>query len=498
MKSRQFLEHHGLDRNPFADEDAQTDPVFKEHCVSVCFHPAWDKVYGDPNEPSTAIVFGRKGTGKTAMRLQIVRHLEQFNREHSEQRIFVVTYDNLNPFLDRFRITAGTRRMPIDVLLKQWQLRDHMDAILSIGVTQLIDFILGDHFNGNSISVGRLESLSRHLARDLLLLATYYDQSKADPVTTRWNQLRRKLRYRDLRSLLPISVGIGCSAAIIALVSLLLGQGHGNQMKGLWPWCLLLMFASWVWFGIRQLRTHWKSMGIRRSCRVLSQSVAAMRSRLLKVTSKELASQPIPGRTGSDDRYELLSKFQAVLESLGFQGIIVLVDRVDEPELINGAPERMKSVFWPILDNKLLKHPGLGIKLMLPAELKSFVDREDTAFYERSRLDKQNMIPSFHWSAESLLDLANSRIQACSQSKSSATLRDLLDDDISDERITQVLQKMRVPRNMFKYLYRLFIGHGNTYSEHHPVWRITSGTFEIELALYEREQDAFERGVGPG
>ena len=53
MKIQQFLEHHGLVSNPFADEDAQTDLVFKGACIRSVFHPAWDKIYGDPTEPAT-------------------------------------------------------------------------------------------------------------------------------------------------------------------------------------------------------------------------------------------------------------------------------------------------------------------------------------------------------------------------------------------------------------------------------------------------------------
>ena len=44
--------------------------------------PTWDKVYGDPSEPATSIIFGEKGSGKTAMRLQLARHLEQHNERH--------------------------------------------------------------------------------------------------------------------------------------------------------------------------------------------------------------------------------------------------------------------------------------------------------------------------------------------------------------------------------------------------------------------------------
>ncbi len=73
MHIQQFLNHHGIQRNPFCEEDAQTDPVFKDYCIVNTYHPAWDKVYGDPAEPSTAIVFGEKGSGKTAMCLQNCR-----------------------------------------------------------------------------------------------------------------------------------------------------------------------------------------------------------------------------------------------------------------------------------------------------------------------------------------------------------------------------------------------------------------------------------------
>lgn len=48
MRIEQLLQHHGIAKNPFAEEDAQTDPVFKDHCIVSTYHPTWDKVYGDP------------------------------------------------------------------------------------------------------------------------------------------------------------------------------------------------------------------------------------------------------------------------------------------------------------------------------------------------------------------------------------------------------------------------------------------------------------------
>lgn len=154
----------------------------------------------------------------------------------------------------------------------------------------------------------------------------------------------------------------------------------------------------------------------------------------------------MPSLERSDDRYELLMKFQSALRTLGFGGIIVVVDRVDEPHLVNGSPERMRDLLWPMFDNKFLKHPGIGLKLLLPIELSYFLDREDREFYERSRLDKQNLIPSLEWSGQSLYDLANDRMRACSESEDGRPgLRDLFEESISDAELIAALDRLRVP-----------------------------------------------------
>ena len=84
MNIQQFLAHHGLIANPFVEEDAQTDQVFKEHCLRETFHPAWEKIYGNPVDPSTSIVFGEKGSGKTAIRLQMFEHLMLHNTDRPD------------------------------------------------------------------------------------------------------------------------------------------------------------------------------------------------------------------------------------------------------------------------------------------------------------------------------------------------------------------------------------------------------------------------------
>ena len=151
-----------------------------------------------------------------------------------------------------------------------------------------------------------------------------------------------------------------------------------------------------------------------------------------------------------------------------------------------------------MLDNKLLKQPGIGFKLMLPIDLSYFIEREDRDFYQRARLDKQNVVPSLQWTGEALYDVADARLKACAAEGRTPQLRQLFDPAISDRRLIDSFRSLRVPRHLFKFLYRVFVAHSNAHTDDNPVWQITSDSFEPVLALYQRDQDAFERGLGAG
>jgi hypothetical protein len=194
----------------------------------------------------------------------------------------------------------------------------------------------------------------------------------------------------------------------------------------------------------------------------------------------------------------LLVKFQNVLKRLGFSGVQVLVDRVDEPHLINGSPERMKEFLWPLFDNKFLKHPGLGFKLLLPAEVRHYLNREDRGFYERSRLDKQNMVPSLEWTGESLYDIAEDRLRASAKDRKKVSLLDLFDENVSRDELTRQFARLRVPRHLFKFLYRLIVEHCGRYPADSPKWTIGRETLDSTFQLFLRDLDAFDRGMGTG
>jgi hypothetical protein len=498
MRVQQLLEHHGIAVNPFAEEDAQSDPVFKDRCRDATYHPAWDKVYGDPADPATSIVFGEKGAGKTAMRMQMAGRIALHNAHSQNGRLFLIEYDNFNPFLDHFadRLSARKQRNPANVL-SEWKLWDHMDAILSLGVTSLVDRLLEVRQPSgpaaNRVNADCLRMLDRQQKRDLLLLAACYDNSSGESLLSRWNRLRRKLGFHTWTSWWDRALGAAITLAVCAIIL------YWQQWDWLaTPWPYLIVAAGWLPWLLRMTKWHLTAHRIARNVRVLKPHVGSIRRLMMRFPKRDIDGQPLPESPRTDDRYELLAKFQGVLKSLGCEGVVVLVDRVDEPHLITGSVERMRALVWSMLDNKFLKQPGVGLKLLLPRELADYLHREDRDFYQRARLDKQNMIPSLEWSGEALYDLANARIRSCGSDSRQPTLRSLLDDTITDQRLVDAFRSLRVPRHLFKFLYRLLVAHCNAHTDDKPVWQIPRETFEATLAVYSRDQDAVDRGLQAG
>src|SRR5260370_20070705 len=246
MKVQQLLAHHGIKENPFGQEDAQSDQVFKRRCLEGTYHPAWDKIFGSPEEPSTAVVFGEKGSGKTALRLQIVEQIARYNCEHPEQRVLVVEYDDFNPFLDCFRDRLFGRKRRPERTLESWRLWDHMDAILTLAVTRVVDQIVNPSptgtANAEQIDPAKLQSLPRLQRRDLLLLAAFYDRSLSMPKKQRWNLLRRKLRFSSWRAQWERALGIAVTAATIGVLAY---QNELGEFYHSWkPW--LIVLAGWL------------------------------------------------------------------------------------------------------------------------------------------------------------------------------------------------------------------------------------------------------------
>jgi hypothetical protein len=496
MKVHQLLDQYGITQNPFAQEDAQSDAVFREYCMNDVHHPSWDKIFGRVDDLSTSIVFGEKGSGKTALKLQMIEAIAKSNREKPNARTWVVVYDDFNPFLDEYRERLSGRRRRPEKALKFWQLSDHMDAILSLATTKMIDVTLQDPpLNDSAFRIDgeHLSHLSEVDRRDFMLLAAIYDRSHDQSRNDRWMKLKKKLSYKNWTQFNYLLIG-----AVGTLVMLIIAAniGGGAAAKH-WMWIIGLIFAAWVPFLWKQTYWWWMGRQITNQVRVVDNSSSLLRTLLTKFKATDLANQPIPSKNRSDIRYELLTKLQNLLKKLGFSEMAVMVDRVDEPHLIDGSVERMKDLMWSMFDNKFLKHMQVSFKLLLPAELYPMLQKQDKQFYERSRLDKQNLIASLSWSGEAMYDIVNRRLRACAKlADKPPVLEDLFESDVTREELIQILPTMRVPRLLFKFFYRLLVDHCSKYTEDQPQLKIKRETLHSTLAVFKRDLQDFDRGFG--
>ena len=153
MNIARFLEHWQLTENPFRAEEARHDGVLARMKTHIAAHPDFEKILGDVGRPSTSIVFGEKGSGKTAIRLHLADCVAAHNREHPDDRVLFVPYDDLNPFLDALHehhvshgrsgkggggASEGGEDREILKSLEKTELVDHMDAILALAVDQVV------------------------------------------------------------------------------------------------------------------------------------------------------------------------------------------------------------------------------------------------------------------------------------------------------------------------------------------------------------------------
>ena len=516
MNVETFFAHYGIRDNPFAAEEARLDPVFDKLLGEGPMHPDFPKVLGRIDKPSTAVVFGEKGSGKTAIRLMLDKQIEQHNREQPRgdkqtqpgRRVLLVSYDELNPFLDNL---LRSTTQDVDKALARIRLADHQDAILSLAVTRMVDSLLGDLGPDEKALAlptdldRRIRTMPRRTRADLAVLAGLYDQPRTGVSEDRFDRLRRKLH---LRWRLPLNL-FRDAGGVLLLTALVLG--------GLWryvdqpPWwasvgCVvaaILAAGSLGWW----LTRLWKLWRMSRSAvadmPLIGRSSSELRHLLADLRGADLARQPMPTKhhgaePASDSRYQLTRRLLDALSSFGYVGLIVLVDRVDEPTSVQGQAERMRAVVWPMLDNKFLQQDRLGLKLLLPLELRHMLMRESPAFFQEARLDKQNLIDRLTWSGATLYDLCSRRLSACrEEGKEPITLGDLFEQDVSREMLVDALDQMHQPRDAFKLVYAVIQEHCRLATEEEAKYRIARLTLEsVRRTQAQRVQELY-RGLSP-
>src|SRR5690606_36918132 len=155
-------------------------------------HPDFPKILGQIDQPATSIVFGEKGSGKTAIRMLMGRRIAEHNVDHADARVLAVPYDDLNPVLDRL---MRHRQQEAQRVHHDPRLAVHPDAILPQAVTRLVDALLGERQDETSPTLlpedtrRRLRRMARQERVDLAVIASLYDAPNSGTFAARWQRL---------------------------------------------------------------------------------------------------------------------------------------------------------------------------------------------------------------------------------------------------------------------------------------------------------------------
>ncbi|MCA8961669.1 MAG: hypothetical protein KDC38_14190 [Planctomycetes bacterium] len=508
MNVSTFLEHWNIRENPFLAEEARQDHVFAllseggtdSAAHSESKHPDFDKILGDPGRPATAIVFGEKGAGKTAIRLQIEEAIRDYNQRRPDARTLIVAYDDLNPILDHYVRSHGDRS--VGEALQRLRLVDHIDGILASAVPSLVDAALRP--GSSSIDLGSrpaetLKRLEPEAKRGWVALQLLYD--RADRHVERGRLLRRALRLwaptwtRTLKGVAGI--------LWVLFIALLLVRAFAADETRSWAETLglwgtgglaaavtlrVLVDFLWVWRRSRRLA---------RQLRVVDRSALGFRLALSRTPWSLLDALPLPTDDLDDTRYRLLDDLLAGIAPFGYTNVVVLIDRIDEPTLVSGETQRMKALVWPLFNNKFLQLDHFALKMMLPIELRHELHRQSREFFQEARMDKQNLVDRLTWSGTTLYDLCAKRLKACHSGGTEISLIDLFDDTVTRQDVVDALDQMRQPRDAFKMMYQLIQQHCTTTTDEEANWHIPKLVLDQVRRGQVERLDALQRGTGP-
>lgn len=514
MNVTQFFAHWRLAENPFAAEEARHDAVFAKLQAGSSSHPDFEKVLGDLSRPATAILFGEKGSGKTAIRMQIAQRIVEWNQARPDSRVLLIAYDDLNPFLDRFwsRLRAGDGRSVRrgareEDPIRRLSLADHMDAILHLATVSLVDscFARADKRPDAKAAMKALRQADPSVRTDFLVLQAVYDRPALAGGSTK--ALARAIRApRNRARFAWTALAATVWIAPAALAGWLIWE-HVALTNPAWVWgvggagavWLLLLLKRW---GLDQWRLRSVGRRVARRIRVLDRTTSSAACSLSRLPASSLAAGSIPIDGGDEARYEMFNRLRRVAGALGYSSVLIIVDRIDEPTLVSGDPDRMKSVVWPLLSSKFLQMEGIGLKLLLPIELRHTLFRESSAFFQEARLDKQNLIEQLSWTGATLYDLCTARLRACRQdAPGEISLGDLFAPDVRRQDVVDALDQMHQPRDAFKMLYRCIQEHcaylTDDAAEADGAWRIPRLILEsVRRQQVERLQQ-LARGMRP-
>lgn len=488
MFAQTWREYWGLKEDPFTCEDADKDAVLSELDPSMV-HWSFDRMYGNPKSPAPGIVFGEKGSGKSALRLMMHRRIQTYNAENPDTKIFPLPYIDFNTSLHQFRKSIGARNdqnAPSKVMAR-WTISDHLDSILSSGVSAWVNEVLQ-----SSKDTERFNHKERlYLAA---MTALYYNSSER----TSFEATRQAMKRFSLNTFRPFFLWFtiillslfSISISLLPLVWPFLEESSLPGSGTIWLFTGLAgLGGTWIGYFYHYASVRAQAARASRAIKVLPRNSTALIHFLEHCSAAERREFVLPLGSDESTRYHMMQWFLTLLERTGYSGLYVLMDRIDEPSLLSSEAEYMRAFVESILDIKFLQFPGLGLKLFLPIELDELHRNATPEQLKKMRLDKSNLVPELKWSGQELYEIANMRFRTISSPDGKAQkLIDLFADDFDFDYLKESLTSLGTPRYAFSFLSALFSEYikelPNDMEPGDPRWSITRSQFDIVRASW--------------
>jgi hypothetical protein len=74
----------------------------------------------------------------------------------------------------------------------------------------------------------------------------------------------------------------------------------------------------------------------------------------------------------------------------------------------------------------------------------------------------------------------------------------MFEETLPTSDLVNAFEKLRVPRHLFKFLYRLITDHCHAHGSDFPSFQIGAATFQATLAVYLRDLRSLDAGIAVG
>eukprot|EP00510_Aplanochytrium_minuta_P000821 CAMPEP_0184006264 /NCGR_PEP_ID=MMETSP0954-20121128/572_1 /TAXON_ID=627963 /ORGANISM="Aplanochytrium sp, Strain PBS07" /LENGTH=531 /DNA_ID=CAMNT_0026284745 /DNA_START=60 /DNA_END=1655 /DNA_ORIENTATION=- len=463
-----MLSKLGLSRNPYTDRTAE-----KTTLKSGAFYLHSDLQGFEPSE-TTYIFFGRRGSGKTTIRLMMMKRYMQYNEEQAQagkKSFFIVDLcrpGHMEDCLKAYMHAHGANLENWDAVFQEkWKSTDLADCIVSFAINELMRRVAHGTKEGADI-INSLGSDKRSAAQFLLLAHLYTREDSATLAALRRKLLPTGFTFgRMFRSVIGFAaLGAACAGLAFAWQSYYVDSSiFDNQLVSAassHPKLAVGSFAlgctGLIGFMNRRARTRNK-LRAEQLCapvRIADARVDLVDKLLVHLASPDDSADVLRRLHIGSSAQQKLELLDNLCKSCGYSGLAVFGDCFDEVGLLDPLlyPTALKVFAREVCRNEILNQ---GRFHFFFPDSRASLDLSTDRVVREARFDR-HFVRDLTWSRFQLQDLAERRFLAAQPnagSKGGQPKFGSLFEHVSREDFSGAISKLQTPRELMVFMTEL-------------------------------------------